>query len=86
MSDQGGPKRTETSPTLVIPRDQLAPVSSPKIHVEIVDDEREVERDAATLVECPACEGQGMVTVEKRGELAERLSRIDEDDDEEPTP
>lgn len=81
MSD--GPKKYSTEPTLVIPRESLAPVSRP-IHVEIVDDEREIDRDAETLVECPCCDGQGMVTVQRRGELAARFAPVLDDPGETP--
>lgn len=55
------PPRTSTEPTLVIPRDALPPV-------------KRVDREAPTMVPCPACEGDGMVTIERKGFILEKLA------------
>lgn len=79
MSDQGGPKRTSTEPTLVIPRDMLAPVSSPKIHVTDETDEPLLceEKEPETMVPCPARCTAGMVSQERERELVKLLQADD---------
>lgn len=56
------PKRTSTEPTLVIPREALRPIA------------RVVDRNAPTLVPCPGCDGAGMVHIERRAFILERLA------------
>lgn len=55
------PKRRSSELTLVIPRDALPPVAR-------------VDREAPTLVPCPACDGAGMVTIERKGFVLEKLA------------
>lgn len=35
---------------------------------------KRVDREAPTLVPCPACDGDGMVTIERKGFVLERLA------------
>lgn len=80
-----GPKRTESGemPTVAVPRDALAPVSSPSIDAALRDFMRSLEDDRPTLVPCPLCAGCGachgvhMVTPQ----LAAELGSLEEDDD-----
>lgn len=69
MSNEG-PRRTTTEPTLVIPREALAPVSRPILVTDAGDDEAEPE----TLVPCPANCRNGMVTHERRERLRALLT------------
>lgn len=35
---------------------------------------KRVDREAPTLVPCPACDGDGMVTIERKGFVLEKLA------------
>lgn len=83
MSD--GPKRYESDLTIVIPRDALPPTAGPISHPPLTiehladlaraaRDEEEDRREADTLVECPCCDGVGMVLPERRPELLALLA------------
>lgn len=82
MSDEG-PKRYGSEQTLVIPRESLAPVSRP-ILVTDAGEEPRYDPEAITLVPCPACEGQALVTIQKRAEIAAALAPELDAPDEEP--